>query len=382
MFLRAALRSSSLSSSASETRNLLRLRLLPRAMASVSSSAWGAMPDGAPVQKFTLRNAAGVEVVLATYGATVLSVKVPSRGGGAAEEVTLCHEDSLDKLRANGGYFGATVGRVANRIAGGRFSAGGRDFATARNNGPNTLHGGVLGFDKRVWAAAAFARGGKAGVTFSLKSHDGEEGFPGAIDVTAEYALSEASELSMRFEASGATQPTPINLCNHAYWNLSGAMRAGAAEHVLELRAPFYTPVDASQIPSGVVAVAGTPFDFTTPTKIGARMMQVDGGGEPGYDHNFCRAKDGAEAAALGMGVVAVVHEPASGRTMTVSTTAPGVQLYTSNFNKGAAPLDQHRAFCLETQNWPNAVNTPGFPKAILSPGETYVHETVHSFTW
>ncbi len=352
-----------------------------------SQTAWGHMPDGAPVHKFTLRNAAGVEVVLSTYGATLLSVKVP-RGGGAgggaasAEEVTLCHEDSLEKLRANGGYFGATVGRVANRIAKGSFAAGGRTYALAQNNGPNTLHGGVLGFDKRVWAAALFARGGRAGVTFTLRSHDGDEGFPGAVDVTAEYALSEASELSMRFVASGATRPTPVNLCNHAYWNLSGALRAPAGEHVLELRAPFYTPVDASQIPTGVVPVAGTPFDFTAPTKIGARLMQVDGGGEPGYDHNFCRAKDGAEAAALGMGVVAVVHEPASGRTMTVSTTAPGVQLYTSNFNKGAAPLDQHRAFCLETQNWPNAVNTPGFPNAMLNPGETYVHETVHAFTW
>jgi len=351
-----------------------------------TQTAWGHMPDGAPVHKFTLRNAAGVEVVLSTYGATLLSVKVPRAAGGggaaSAEEVTLCHEDSLDKLRANGGYFGATVGRVANRIAKGAFSAGGRTFALAQNNGPNTLHGGVLGFDKRVWAAALFSRGGRAGVTFTLRSHDGDEGFPGALDVSAEYALSEASELSMRFVASGATRPTPVNLCNHAYWNLSGNLRAPAGEHVLELKAPFYTPVDASQIPTGVVPVAGTPFDFTAPTKIGARLMQVDGGGEPGYDHNFCRAKDGAEAAALGMGVVAVVHEPASGRTMTVSTTAPGVQLYTSNFNKGAAPLDQHRAFCLETQNWPNAVNTPGFPNALLSPGETYVHETVHAFKW
>ena len=151
---------------------------------------------------------------------------------------------------------------------------------------------------------------------------------------------------------------------------------------MLELRAPFYTPVNAVQIPTGVAPVAGSAFDFTTPTRIGARMMSVDGGGEPGYDHNFCRAESGAAAAALGMGVVAVVHEPVSGRTMTVSTTAPGVQLYTSNFNKGAAPHDQHRALCLETQNWPNAVNHAGFPNSILAPGETYVHEAVHAFTW
>jgi len=226
--------------------------LLPRAFASSArsppraatmeafSAPFGAMPDGAPVTKFTLRNAAGVEVVLASYGATVLSVKVPSRGGGAAEEVTLCHEDSLEKLRANGAYLGATVGRVANRIAGGRFRAGGRDFATVHNNGPNTLHGGVLGFDKRVWSAALFSRGGRAGVTFSLRSHDGEEGFPGAIDVSAEYALGEDSELHMKFVASGATRPTPINLCNHAYWRVRARERASeraklvrASEHTL-----------------------------------------------------------------------------------------------------------------------------------------------------
>ena len=192
-----------------------------------ASAPWGLMPDGAPVHKVTLRNAAGVEVVLASYGATLLSVKVPSRGGGAAEEVTLCHEDSLEKLRANGAYLGATVGRVANRIAGGRFRAGGRDFATVHNNGPNTLHGGVLGFDKRVWSAALFSRGGRAGVTFSLRSHDGEEGFPGAIDVSAEYALGEDSELHMKFVASGATRPTPINLCNHAYWRVRAREREG-----------------------------------------------------------------------------------------------------------------------------------------------------------
>ena len=175
-----------------------------------------------------------------------------------------------------------------------------------------------------------------------------------------------------------AAAPSPF-LCHR---NLSGALRATIADHVLELRAPFYTPVDATQIPTGVAPVAGSAFDFTTPTRIGARMMGVDGGGEPGYDHNFCRAESGAAAAALGKGVVAVVHEPTSGRTMTVSTTAPGVQLYTANFNKGPAPHDQHRALCLETQNWPDAVNQKGFPNAILSPGETYVHETVHAFKW
>lgn len=180
---------------------------------------------------------------------------------------------------------------------------------------------------------------------------------------------------------SGAC-PLSFSFLPRVQWNLSGNARAKITDHLLTLHAPFYTPVDSTQIPTGVAPVAGTPFDFTAPTKVGARLMQVDGGGEPGYDHNWCRAKDGKEAAALGMGVVAVVHEPVSGRTMTVSTTAPGVQLYCANFNKGPPPLDQHRALCLETQNWPDAVNQPGFPSAILSPGETYVHETVHKFEW
>jgi len=322
-----------------------------------------------------------MEVSLTNYGATIVSVKVPSKGSPAAEEVTLCPQ-TLDALRANGGYLGATVGRVANRIAKGTFTVGGRTYATAQNNGPNTLHGGAMGYDKRLWAAEVFSRGSSAGVTFSLKSHDGEEGFPGAISVRATYALTEANELTMRFEATDASRPTPINLCNHAYWNLTGGLRAKIADHVLTLNAPFYTPVDATQIPTGAEPVSGTPFDFTRPTRIGERMLQVDGGGEPGYDHNWCRAGDAKEAASLGMGVVAVVHEPASGRTMTVSTTAPGVQLYTNNFMHGAAPFDQHYALCLETQCWPNAVNRPDFPNAVLSPGESYVHETVHKFSW
>ena len=347
-----------------------------------SLGSFGAMPDGAPVSKVVLRNASGVEVALTSYGATVLSVRVPSRAAPAvAEEVTLCHA-TLEALRAGGNYYGSTVGRVANRIAKGRFAAGGRDFATALNNGPNTLHGGVVGFDKRLWAPRVFAREGAAGVAFSLLAHDGEEGFPGALSVSAEYELTAASELRMRFIASDATRATPVNLCNHTYWNLSGGLRDKILDHVLTLHAPVYTAVDATLIPTQLLPVAGTPMDFTAPTRIGARLAQVDGGGEPGYDHNGARARD-VPVGGLGLGLVAVLHDPASGRTMTVSSTAPGVQLYTGNFlGSGPAPHDQHRALCLETQNYPDAVNRPDFPSAILSPGETYVHETVHAFTW
>jgi aldose 1-epimerase len=350
-----------------------------------STSAFGLMPDGRRVDKIRLSNPSGVTVDLVTYGATVVSVRVPSKPSqGTPEEVTLCHAD-LDKLRTASPYYGCTVGRFANRIAKGRFSVDGKDFAVATNNGANALHGGVVGFDKVLWTPRVFATADAAGVAFSYTAHDGEEGYPGELTVTATYSLSSTNELTMDFSAT-TTAATPVNLCNHTYWNLSGGLKAANVyDHVLQLNCPAYLPIDATSIPTGVIApVAGTAMDFTSPRRVGERLQEVDGGGKPGYDHCYARTTGAVPKEGLGMGVIAVLSDPASGRTMTVSTNAPGVQLYTGNYLDGPAPHDQHHALCLETQGYPDCVNqtAKGFPDPILRPGETYKHVAVHKFEW
>lgn len=335
-------------------------------------------------QRIRLANAAGMSVELTNYGATILSVKVPSKGG-PAEEVTLCHTN-LEDLQKHSPYYGCTVGRVANRTAKGRFSVDGKEYSLAVNNGPNSLHGGVKGFDKQLWAPRVYVTPSAAGVEFSFTSADGEEGFPGELQVKADYRLTDANELVMEFTAT-TDKATPVNLCNHAYWNLSGGLRAGIAEHVLRLDMPFITPVDATQIPTGeVLPVAGTDFDFTAPRRVGERIMAVDGGGKPGYDHNFARARTAdlpPNGFTHGLTTIAELTDPVSGRSMRVDTNAPGVQLYTGNWLGPAEKADAHRALCLETQNWPDAVNKPGvFPDPILRPGQTYRHVALHAFKW
>ena len=355
-------------------------------MSKVARAAWGALSEASSqLQSFRLSNGR-VSVTLINYGATVVSIKVPSKASAEAEEVTLCY-DKLADLQARSPYYGSTVGRVANRIAGGRFSVDGTAYTVAVNNGPNHLHGGLKAFDKQFWAARPYehAESGTAGVEFSYASAAGEEGYPGAVDARADYSLTSADELIMTFTAT-TSAATPINLCNHTYYNLSGALRRDIKDHVLRLAATHYLPVDASSVPTGAVApVAGTPFDFTAPKRIGAELLSV-AGDEPGYDHCLCRAGPGAvPPAGLGLGFLAELSDPVSGRKMSVSTTAPGVQLYTGNYlSKSAAdaPHTQHSAVCLETQNYPNAVNTAGFPSAILRPGETYKHVAIHKFEW
>jgi aldose 1-epimerase len=294
-----------------------------------SSRVFGKLPDGRAVEAFMLRNAAGLSVEVTTYGATVLSVRVPPPRGGPAEEVTLCHA-SLESLRAASPYFGATIGRVANRVAKGAYVVDGVARRGVVNNGANHLHGGAVGFDKVLWAPRVYVTPAAAGVEFSYVSPDGEEGYPGTLAVTADYRLTADNELRMEFTAT-TDAPTPVNICNHTYWNLSGGLKTGIHDHTLQLFAPFYTPSDATQIPTGVVApTAGTHFDFAAPTRIGERIMGVDGGGAPGYDHNFVRSAEAARAGlAHGLSPIAVAHDPKSGRTMTVSTNAPGVQFYT-----------------------------------------------------
>jgi aldose 1-epimerase len=325
-----------------------------------------------------------VSVSLLSYGATISSVKVPSKST-EPEEVTLFYSD-FETLKAKSPYYGSTVGRVANRIAKGRFSVDGVTYQLATNNGPNHLHGGVVGYDKVIWNSELVVSPGKASVVFTYKSHDGEGGYPGNVDVTVVYSLSDANELGMEFSAT-TDKATPINLCNHTYWNLSGNLRSKITNHRLLLDCPFFILADSTLIPTGQVAsVAGTPMDFTKPYSVGDRIMQVDGGGEPGYDHCFARAGLGqVPVNGFPLSRIALLEDPSSGRKMTVLTDQPGVQLYTGNFlskDPSDGPHVQHGALCLETENYPDSVNQSGFPSAILRPGEVYRTSTIHKFEW
>jgi len=278
---------------------------------------------------------------------------------------------------------------VANRIAKGTFTLDGSEARLATNNGPNHLHGGVKGWDKVFWAARPYdSEDGSAGVEFSYSSADGEEGYPGAVDATADYRLTPDNEVLMSFTAKVEGGATPIAMCNHTYWNLSGQLRRSIKEHHLQLACSHYLPVDATLVPTGEIApVAGTPFDFTCEKLVGQDLAAVDGGGEAGYDHCLCRAgPGGVPPEGLGLATIAVLRDAESGRKMTVTTTAPGVQLYTGNFlSKDAAdaPHVQHNALCLETEEYPDAINRPGiFPSPVLCPGETYRHVAIHKFEW
>jgi aldose 1-epimerase len=333
------------------------------------------------VHAFTLRNPHGVEVVLISYGAIIVSVRVPDRRG-RLDDVVLGHE-SLDGYRERSRYFGALVGRYANRIANGRFTLDGRTYQLATNNGPNHLHGGLRGFDKVVWSGEPFERGGDAGVRFARVSPDGEEGYPGALDVRVAYTLTAGNALEIEYEAT-TDRATPLNLTNHSYFNLGGEGRGDITDHELTLDADAYTPADAGQIPTGEIApVAGTPFDFRKPAPIGARIdddhAQLRLGG--GYDHNFVLARAGDSLARA-----AHVVEPASGRTLTVHTTEPAIQVYAGNKLDGSIAgkhghvYGRRSALCLETQHFPDSPNHPNFPSTILRPGERFVSKTVYGF--
>jgi aldose 1-epimerase len=350
----------------------------PRREPSVTRAPFGTMPDGTPVELFTLTNRNGLEVRVITYGAIIQAIRVPDRNGRFADVVN--GHDSLEGYRTRSRFFGAVVGRYGNRIAGGKFTLDNRDYSLAVNNGPNHLHGGVIGFDKVVWTAASVAR---EKIELTRISPDGEEGYPGTVHVTVTYALSDANELSVRYHAT-TDKPTPINLTQHSYFNLAGHDAGDIGGHVLMLNADRYTPVDATQIPTGaVVPVAGTPFDFRRPTAIGARIDgdddQLKLGG--GYDHNFVLnggMRDGVPAAE--------VVEPRSGRTLQVSTTEPGIQFYSGNkldgsiTGKGGTVYGRRSGFCLETQHFPDSPHHANFPSTILRPGQTFESMTVFKF--
>ena len=343
----------------------------------LEQSDYGRLPDGRPAHLFTLRNDAGMRVRLTDYGAITVSVEVPDRDGRVAD-VTLGFGDLAGWL-GNPAHFGATVGRYANRIARGRFTLDGVTYALAANNGPNHLHGGVKGFDRALWSAAALRTERGASVTFAYVSPDGDEGYPGALTARATYGLTPANEFTAEFEAT-ADRPTIVNLAHHTYWNLAGAASGDVLGHELMLNADQYTVVDAALIPTGEIrSVKGTPLDFTVPAAIGARIAAVEGGG---YDHNFVLRGPAGE-----LRLAARVREPGSGRVMELYTDQPGVQFYTGNFldgsvtGKGGVVYRKHGGFCLETQHYPDSPNRPEFPSVVLRPGATYRHRMVHRFS-
>jgi aldose 1-epimerase len=344
----------------------------------IKKEHFGQLADGTAVEIFTLTNAHGLRARIMTYGAILVSLEVPDRNGALAD-VNLGF-DGLAGYLGTHPYFGAIIGRYGNRIAKARFALDGVEYHLAPNNNGNTLHGGVKGFDKAVWAAEPVKTSFGTGLKLSYLSKDMEEGFPGNLAVTVTYTLTDTDELEIRYEAT-TDKSTVLNLTNHAYWNLKGEGRGDILGHKLQIEANALTAVDsaANLIPTGeIVSVAGTPFDFRTPHAIGERIAKVEGG----YDHNFVLRSGGGTLA-----LAAHVEEPESGRIMEVWTDQPGIQFYTGNFldgtvvGKGGHAYGKHAAFCLETQHFPDSPNQPNFPSTVLRPGQDYRTVTVYKFS-
>jgi aldose 1-epimerase len=350
--------------------------------AAVTTAPFGKLPDGTSLELFTLTNAKGTRVRVTNYGGIITSLEVADRTGQLGDVVL--GYDTIDGYLKSSPYFGSIVGRYGNRIASGRFTIDGTTYKLAINNGPNHLHGGIKGFDKVVWKAAPFERTGEAGIVFTHVSPDGDEGYPGRLESTITYTLTDANQLAFDYRAA-TDKPTHVNLTQHSYFNLAGDGSGDVLGHELMLNADRYTPVDATLIPTGeLAAVAGTPFDFKTPTAIGARIddahPQIKFGG--GYDHNFVVNRDGD-----GLVLVARVREPKTGRVMEVRSTEPGVQFYTGNFldgsitGKGGHVYRKRTGFCLETQHFPDSPNKPAFPSTLVRPGTDYRTRTVFAFS-
>ena len=337
-------------------------------MTDVAPAEFGTTPAGEPVAVFTLTNAHGLAVRVTTYGGIVVSLSAPDRHGRLAS-VVLGH-NTLEEYVRDSSYFGAIVGRCANRIANARFTVDGKTYRLAANARPNHLHGGRHGFDRVVWRAAPFRTDLAAGVALRYTSPDGEEGYPGNLDVRVTYTLTDRNELVVDFVAT-TDKATPVNLTQHSYFNLAGEGAGDVLGHQLWINADQMTPVDEQLIPTGAVApVAGGPFDFRSLTGIGVRIAAGDEQLRRGrgYDHNFVLNRGEAE-----MTHAARVVEPISGRTLDVHTTEPGLQFYSGNH------LD-HAGLCLETQHYPDSPNQPGFPSTLLRPGAEYRSRTVFTF--
>jgi aldose 1-epimerase len=344
----------------------------------IRKQKFGTTPAGEQVDVYTFTNGR-VSIAMLTWGATIQRIDVPDRRGRLAN-INLGF-DNLPDYASLSPYFGSTIGRYGNRIAKGRFTLDGKTYQLPINNEPNSLHGGTIGFDKRVWKATVVRTDDTIGVEFKYVSPDGEMGYPGTLSTTATYTLDRRNNLRIDYHAT-TDKPTVLNLTNHAYFNLQGEGTSSVDDHYLYINARAYTPVDETLIPTGAIApVAGTPFDFTRPTQIGARNRHD----HPqlligrGYDHNF--VLNGS-----GMRLAAKAWERDSGRLLTVHTTEPGVQLYAGNFLDGTftgignRAYRQGDAFCLETQHYPDSPNHPNFPSTVLRPGQTFRSTTVFGF--
>ena len=345
---------------------------------------YGKTVDGITIEEYTLSNANGMEIKFITYGGILTSICVPDRRGSLAN-VALGF-DCFAKYEAGHPYFGAITGRYANRIGGGKFTLDEVEYDLFKQDGANSLHGGAVGFDKRVWRARRIDAHGKAAVELSYRSQDGEEGYPGNLDVSVRYSVSENNELRIDYAAE-TDAPTVLNLTNHSYFNFMGEGEGTIYEHILTLNADHFTPTDAAQIPTGeIAAVAGTPFDFRLPKAIGPgqrssgpQIVQAKG-----YDHNFVLNRDSLAEGELGF--AARVYEPRSGRVMEVWTTEPGVQFYAGNVldttlvGTSGRLYRQSDGLALETQHFPDSPNQPHFPITALRPGECFESTTVFRF--
>lgn len=335
------------------------------------------LPSGEEVVRYTLENDRAMKVRLTNYGGTLTEVWVPDRNGNA-DDVILCF-DSIEKLILNTEpYFGCIVGRTCNRIAGARFTIDGTEFRVSPNKGTYQLHGGYDGFNRKAWKSKPVQADDCVSVVLEYFSPDGEEGFPGNLQVKAVYSLNNENELSVSFYGM-TDRPTPVNLTNHAYWNLGGENSGNILGHQLMILSDHITETDENLIPTGFLKpVANTPFDFTSPHTIGERISQL----YKGYDDNYCLRNLSGKTA-----LAAKIFEPQSGRLMEVYTSEPGMQLYTANWfdgsitGKGGTAYMPHAAFCTETQHYPNSMNIPGFPNVILRPGNMFTSETKWRFS-
>ncbi len=349
----------------------------------MTKASFGKLADGTAVDLYTLANSKGFEARITNYGGIVVSLKAPDKSGKLADVVL--GFDKLDGYLKTHPFFGALAGRYANRIAKGQFKLGDKTYKLFVNNGPNSLHGGKIGFDKKVWTARDVSKSDEAGLELSYLSKDGEEGYPGNLNVTVTYWLTNNNELKIDYLAT-TDKETVLNITNHSYFNLAGAGNGDILKHEVMINADRVTAVDATLIPTGEVKpVAGTPLDFTKPQVIGARIddakdQQMVYG--KGYDHNFV-LNNSTGAVAL----AARVTEPTTGRVLEVLTDQPGVQLYTGNFldgtitGKGGKVYPRRSGFCLETQHYPDSPNHPNFPTTALKPGEQFKSTTVFKFS-
>jgi len=346
----------------------------------VTKAPFGKTKDGKAVEIYTLTNARGSEATIITYGGALVSLKVPDKKGEFGDVVL--GFDSIADYEKHSAFFGPLIGRYGNRIARGKFTLDGKEYLLATNNGENHLHGGIKGFDKVIWTARSSTDKNGANLELSYLSADGEEGYPGNLNIQVVYTLTEDNKLRIVYSAT-TDKSTVVNLTHHSYFNLAGG--GEVLDHRLLLNADRYTPTDKRSIPTGVVSgVAGTPFDFTNETAIGARIGQDNEQLKfgRGYDHNWVLTRKGN-----GIELAARVYEPISGRVMEVLTTEPGIQFYSGNFLDGSLPgkggkqYPYRSGFCLETQHFPDSPNHLNFPTTVLRPGQKYSQTTIYAFS-